>query len=123
MMKGWFKWLAAAASLGLTVCVSVWQVSGPHPVNRANFERIQVGMTQAEVEAILGCPPGDYATVDYLPEFCGFMILGATVWVSNDGDVRVWFDNEGRVEQAYFFELLVRRPPSLLDRVRAWVGW
>jgi hypothetical protein len=30
-------------------------------VTRANFDRIRVGMSRAEVEAILG-PPGDYRT-------------------------------------------------------------
>jgi hypothetical protein len=32
------------------------------PVTRAAHERIEEGMTQAEVEAILGGPPGDYRT-------------------------------------------------------------
>src|SRR5262245_29182227 len=29
-------------------------------INRAGFDRIKDGMTRAEVEAILGAPPGDY---------------------------------------------------------------
>jgi hypothetical protein len=32
------------------------------PVNRVTFERIKEGMTQADVYAILGGPPGDYRT-------------------------------------------------------------
>ena len=37
------------------------------PVNRAAFERIKVGMTQAEVHAVLGGPPGDYRTEPSAP--------------------------------------------------------
>ena len=29
-------------------------------INRENFDRVNEGMTEAEVEAILGCPPGNY---------------------------------------------------------------
>src|SRR5947209_4405380 len=32
----------------------------PSKVTRAAFERIEVGMNQKEVEAVLGGPPGDY---------------------------------------------------------------
>jgi hypothetical protein len=31
-------------------------------INWKNFERIKKGMTQDEVENILGAPPGDYST-------------------------------------------------------------
>jgi hypothetical protein len=34
----------------------------PHRVTRKNYERIHNGMTQAEVEALPGGPPGDYRT-------------------------------------------------------------
>jgi hypothetical protein len=34
----------------------------PSEVTKAAFDGIQIGMTQADVEAILGGPPGDYRT-------------------------------------------------------------
>lgn len=38
------------------------------PISRANFLRIEDGMTLAEVEGLLGGPPGDYSTGDLEPE-------------------------------------------------------
>src|SRR5262245_57147713 len=54
--------------VGLTVLVVLTAILTPPTVairrgqriNRENFERIEEGMTQGEVEAILGQPPGDY---------------------------------------------------------------
>ena len=31
-------------------------------LTRSSFDRIQVGMVEAEVSALLGCPPGNYAS-------------------------------------------------------------
>src|SRR4051812_38837246 len=39
----------------------------PSPVSKAACARIEEGMSLAEVEAILGGPPGDYATRPILP--------------------------------------------------------
>src|SRR5262249_52328135 len=33
-------------------------------INADSFEQIREGMTQAEVEAVLGAPPGDYRKAD-----------------------------------------------------------
>jgi hypothetical protein len=52
--------LVALAGLAVVVAagaVALW--SRADRVTRANYERIQIGMTRADVEAILG-PPGDY---------------------------------------------------------------
>jgi len=39
----------------------VWYRSPSRRINRAAFDRIQLRMTLEEVEAIIGCPPGNYA--------------------------------------------------------------
>src|SRR5262245_6589953 len=36
----------------------------PHRINPESFEQIRADMTMAEVEAIVGVPPGNYASVD-----------------------------------------------------------
>jgi hypothetical protein len=41
-----------------------------HQISSTTFERIQIGMSDSEVESILECPPGDY---------CGRML-----WTSSD---------------------------------------
>jgi len=47
------------------VVISRW-TSRPH---WEDIDRIQLGMTRPEVEAIIGCPPGDYGTHEPVPAF------------------------------------------------------
>jgi hypothetical protein len=56
------KLLVALAGLAVVAAgaVVLWP-EPPSRITRENFDRIREGMTQAEVEAILG-PPGDYRT-------------------------------------------------------------
>jgi hypothetical protein len=42
---------------------------GPSRVTPAAVARVRVGMTRADVEAILGGPPGDYRTMPVRPDF------------------------------------------------------
>jgi hypothetical protein len=50
--------LAGLAVVGAAGAVVLWRRSAH--VTRASCDRIRVGMSRAEVEAILGGPPGDY---------------------------------------------------------------
>ncbi len=50
--------LAGLAGLGMLVVTHLPEPSG---VTYANFQRVQVGMSQAEVEAIFDGPPRDTA--------------------------------------------------------------
>ena len=54
--------LIALAGLAVLVAAGAF-VLWPRPdrITRANYDRIRMGMSRAEVEAILG-PPGDYTT-------------------------------------------------------------
>ena len=74
----------------------------PDRITRENYERIRVGMSSAEVEAILGGPPGDYRTVrteDEMYPRC--FDLDAMAWhVECDRDFEayrepMWFGNQG----------------------------
>jgi len=70
------------------------------PVNRAAFERIEEGMTVAEVEEILGGPPGDYRTLPPPPFQVGISFgppLDRRKWRGDGIDVEVCFNNVGRV--------------------------
>jgi hypothetical protein len=111
------------------------------------FDRIQIGMTQAEVEAVLGCSPGNY-TQSKLNE--SVLLLAeadenyhdarefSQHWVGDtpepcyfarDGSARKWaigarvrFDAAGRVIGIDSFSASYSSP-TLLAQLRAWVGW
>jgi hypothetical protein len=42
------------------VAVVLWWWSPPSPIGRAEFDRLKLGMTSAEVIAAIGMPPGCY---------------------------------------------------------------
>jgi hypothetical protein len=79
----------------------------PSRVTRANYERIEMGMTQAQVEEILGGPPGDYSTVPTDYHAGGPMDIVVDMeelkaapksGLHQDGS---WFGDEGNVSVGY----------------------
>jgi hypothetical protein len=56
----------------------------PDRITRDYFQRIRIGMGRAEVEAILGGPPGDYTTLNVSPHI-GMRIV---VDMDDDGTIR-----------------------------------
>jgi hypothetical protein len=134
------KLLVALAALAVVIAAGV-VVPGPSPepslVTRENFDRIQVGMSRAEVEAILG-PPGDYRTGPVQGVLVWDLILDGTIWhdqctngsawVGDTGWVRVEFNNgDGTVWASEFFESkrIAQHPlDNLLWRAkRQWHRW
>lgn len=78
------------------------------PVTAA-FARIEEGMTAAEVEAILGGPPGDYRTIppprtsfSLGVSLGGYSMVIEKDWQGNEGDVLVGFDDTGHVVRKDF---------------------
>ena len=133
---------AGMGCLALAACLNLWPASKPHPVNETNFRRIQLGMTRAEVEGVLGCPPGYYTTeeswdvwvttpiavVGYHENVGHYCDPAArTAWYSDHGFAHLWFHDDDRVKYGYFCRFVPMEPlrvrPSLLDRLRAWLGW
>jgi hypothetical protein len=113
----------ATAGLLLTTLVGLWWLhAGRNRINRDNFERIQVGMTAEEVEAMLGA--------DMMPQKVVDEILGTEPapdgrhgrkawWLSEDGSIIIVFGPDGTVDDKTFWQM---RRPGLLDRVRQWLG-
>jgi hypothetical protein len=61
---------------------------GPSKVIKAAFGKIEEGMSQAEVEALLGGPPGDYTTG---PTF----VLSSSYSMGEPGTILIWHDDDG----------------------------
>lgn len=75
----------------------------PSPVTLTTVERVKGGMTQAEVEAILGGPPGDYRTrpTDVEVDTAPLLSARTEVWEGDEGTVAVSFLG-GRVVRTEF---------------------
>jgi hypothetical protein len=136
-----------AVFLGLVVTVLIgiflWPNSAVPKITEEQVERIQVGMALHEVEAILGCPPGNYTyRDDFLPlnmRFYSteqqelqapFMEWAADKpeprYVDDNGPnrqeaigIRVWFDDDDKViDKCRMGYSYTHCTPSLWDRVR-----
>jgi hypothetical protein len=94
-------------------------------IDQEHCDRIEVGMRQAEVEAILGGPPGDFTTeyVVYLDPVCpyGFVDESWESWSGNEGQILVSFDKRGAVRWRQFEGAIRFPPPSLAERLRGWL--
>jgi hypothetical protein len=105
------------------------------------FARIHNGMTLAEVEAVLGCPPGNYSAdgqllilVEIETAKPGQVAAFGRQWACDlpGGNrklneqpalgVSVHFNADGRVtDKDRVFYMYI--PPTLLERLRTWMGW
>ena len=120
------KSMIACLAVGLVMAGGLVALLGPRhcPVNRAAFERIEEGMTQAEVRAIMG-PTGDHRTrpshPDHAVGFDADIRLVLASWTGDDGSALVQYvtDPHGRllVARASFID---SRPfaPGLLELAR-----
>ena len=111
MKKRRIYWLTFAACVGLAVFWGVRLLTPPHRINRESLEKIQVGMTLDEVEAILGVPPGEYATKE-----CGIE------WVGDEGAIHVMLNPEGRVSYKAWLEPWFIGEVTFFDKLQGWFG-
>lgn len=92
--------LLAVVALTAVVAHVLRQPAGP--ISSRDCDRIEIGMTLPQVEAILGGPPGAYTVAESDWSWVlenGVMPSDHTrrVWVSDVGGVRIDFDPAGRV--------------------------
>jgi hypothetical protein len=109
-------WLTLAALAGAVVTLS-WIVLGGNQVTRSNFDRIQLGMSRADVHDLLGPPefqvvesglvdgPASYITnreqTDEERRRRGFRDYRREQWSSSEIEIVVISDLEGRVVCRY----------------------
>jgi hypothetical protein len=114
------------AGLGCLLALAVWLdfvARSQHVVfHEGDSKRIRIGMTRAEVQHELGSPPGDYTTDLFAwSEFPLMMVCDSDGWVSDEGEIRVWFDDNDRVEQFEFRNVMAWKRPWF-QRLRGWFG-
>jgi hypothetical protein len=95
-------------------------------IDQEHYDRIKLGMSRAEVEAVLGGPPGDFATEDvsYGVTDSDLAIFKGPYeyWAGNDGDIWVAFDEQGDVRRRAFGDAVsTPKTPPWLPYLRAWL--
>jgi hypothetical protein len=121
---------------GLAVVVAAGVVVWPRAnrVTRENYDRIRVGMSRAEVYAVLG-PPGDYSTREAIPSELPdpptltyrWQAISLEEWFGDRAAIEVYFDGAGNVASArcWLLEPIDHGPlDNLLWRAkRQWHRW
>jgi hypothetical protein len=115
-------------------------------ITQASWEKIRTGMTEKEVEEVLGGPGMDqetfqdhcdtlekqlgkrpFITIDgicLMEPVSGPMLVPnkSKIWLGRRGAIEIQFDNDGKV---FFRGFRGIRPadPTFLESVRDWLGW
>jgi outer membrane protein assembly factor BamE (lipoprotein component of BamABCDE complex) len=137
-MKRKLKWLAivlAVLLLGFGTVLFLW------PRDRITpelWEKIEIGMTENQVEEILGGPGMSWKQFKE-PHFFYRMVLSepkgyrvqvrgmqmldeCKYWPSERRCLQIGFDGTGEVDGKVLWES-GQRQPSFIDRLRDWLGW
>jgi hypothetical protein len=134
MRKRLLLMLGCVASLLLAGFVTLGLTAPKHRITRENFDDIREGMTEKEVEAILGARAGVYSSLCQTGVYpigrCGDPVLGIDLgksrggkeWVTKAFSVYVLFDENGRVAKTYGGDGLLNENGSFLDKFRRWLG-
>jgi outer membrane protein assembly factor BamE (lipoprotein component of BamABCDE complex) len=93
-------------------------------IDQEHCARIKKGMTQEEVEAIFGVPPGKYTKKDI--DVWVFRIrrpAGERLerWTGDEGVAKVTFDEQGAVVSSTFEKGWEYSGPTVMEQIRAWL--
>jgi hypothetical protein len=89
-MRGYSRLLLLALVIMVTVAYPLLAPT-PHRIDPAHFEMIAAGMTQAEVEAILGVPAGNYDWAEANPPSLWIILTDGTASTIGLSEPRVPF--------------------------------
>jgi len=131
---------------------TLWLTAPRHRITEENIEAIKEGMTEKEVEAILGAQAGDYSSKQTGGQFAEIEVIiipapraqpvgktrsiftgftgpdfvksrgGGKYWVGEETGVWVRFDEAGRVAEIWPGLSTPSGNESFLDKLRRWLG-
>jgi hypothetical protein len=110
--------LPVVLAVAIIITAVVFFITSPRRpmASQADCDRIEIGMTRAEVEHVLGGPPGDYRTRDSITLIC-FQDWFFEEWQGDGGAILVEFDGDGWVFHKRHFDFQLPDQPSLIDRI------
>jgi hypothetical protein len=120
--------VGVVACLGLAVGGFVWLTLPPPGVTRENYERIREGMSQADVEAVLGVPPGAYGRggIAEIASSNSILVFDPSwrteCWAGDTISIQVSFDTDGRVAWKSY-SVILREQETFWERLRRLLPW
>jgi hypothetical protein len=109
------RWGLAAALVLLAGAAGVWLTSPRDPITRDNCHRIRPGMTRQQVEELLGGPENGLLGPDAAhPLPC---------WGGQQGVILIRFRDDRVVDVTDVVFCDRAGPVTVLDHLRAWLGW
>ena len=102
----------------VSVGAYVYEPAGSR-ITAANFERLSSGMTEADVERILGCLQGDYTGYTAFNNRCGhgFEGLRRAIWVGREVTIVIEFaEIDGRLVDKISYTTLYLSRSSWFER-------
>jgi hypothetical protein len=100
--KRWYFWVVLLVLLPIFFLSIGLIYSGQGPINQANFDRVEEGMTEQQVVAVLGEPT--------LRE--GFRFTDTLMWLDGPDVITVTLDGDGKVSAKGY------NPPTVWKRLR-----
>jgi hypothetical protein len=116
--------LGFLACLGLLSLLAWWITLPTHQITEENIAKIEMGMTEVEVESVLGVPAGNYARQRTEMDFMIGRRLRALSphckdWIGDEAGVRVAFDANDRVEWLQPGVIILINETAL-EKLRRW---
>lgn len=110
--------------------LTLWLTAPRHHITEENVAAIKEGMTEGEVEAILGVKAGDYSSKQTGGQFEDIGTTGPDIvksrggkyWVGEETGVWVRFDEAGQVADIWPGFFIPSGNESLLAKLRRWLG-
>ena len=92
--------LASAAAMFIALVVSMpvvmfGRVASPKRLDVSGFAKVRVGMTEAEIEGLMGMPAGDHGSLGLLKPIESRMAKDEKAWCDDEEVLFVSFDGKG----------------------------
>jgi hypothetical protein len=132
--------VAVLTTVALGAVWMLWPEQEP-AIGPESYRRIRLGMTQAEIEAAIGIPPGIYSRHSKVSQWVSRTLVEqrgirplqdgeyslekprpGVEWIGDVYVIEVVFEHE-LATCCVLWDATAERPLGILDRIRSWLGW